>query len=291
LFAHAIHSLGRRRNGPFVPVDCGTLPDQLTENELFGHRRGAYTDAHSDQKGLAAIADGGTLFLDEIDALSPAGQAKLLRFLQEGTYRALGSERIARADVRVIAATNRPIEDAVRQRQFRNDLYFRINVLRLTLPPLRERRSDIAVLAQSFLEKEVCDGAGPRTFSIPALRHLATHSWPGNVRELRNTVQRAVVGCKGRQILPEHISLAVGADQRGKDIPVGVSFRSAKQLAVERFEQSYIEELLQRFQGNITRAAREAGKERRAFGRLVKKYRIGYPTSGNVLDDREVGPS
>src|SRR5258706_1620353 len=291
LFAHAIHSLGRRRDGPFIPLDCGTLPEHLAKNELFGHRRGAYTDAHADQKGLAAMADGGTLFLDEIDALSPASQSKILRFLQECTYRALGSDRIARADIRIIAATNRPIEEAVRQRQFRNDLYFRINVLRLTLPPLRERRSDISILAQHFLEAECSDGSEPRILSVPAARRLETYSWPGNVRELRNNLQRAVVCCRGRQILPAHISLEAEAERQEAAGTVSVSFRSAKQLAIEKFEQSYIEKLLLRFQGNITQAAREAGKERRAFGRLVKKYGIGCPRSRSDSEDQGAGHS
>jgi DNA-binding NtrC family response regulator len=177
--------------------------------------------------------------------------------------------------VRIIGATNRPIEEAVRDRQFRNDLYFRINVLRLTLPPLRERRSDIAVLARHFLENEFGDVRKPKILSLSALQRLEAHSWPGNVRELHNTMQRALLRCHGREILPEHISLANGAAGEDKKPPAAVNFRSAKQLAIEQFEQSYIESLLLRFQGNITRAAREAGKERRAFGRLVKKYGIG----------------
>src|SRR5262249_2178753 len=154
LFAHAIHSRSDRRNGPFIPLDCGVLPEQLAESELFGHCRGAFTDAHTETKGLVALADGGTLFLDEIDALSLTNQAKLLRFLQEGSFRPLGAERFRRANVRVIAATNQTIEECVRQRQFRSDLYFRINVLRLNLPSLRERHGDVALLARYFLSEE-----------------------------------------------------------------------------------------------------------------------------------------
>jgi len=275
LFAHAVHSLSRRRDGPFVPLDCGTLPDQLAENELFGHRRGAYTDAHIDQKGLAAIADRGTLFLDEIDALSPANQSKVLRFLQEGTYRALGSGCIMRSDIRMIAATNRPIEKLVQEKQFRSDLYFRINVLRLDLPPLRARRGDVSILARHFLEAEYAPGAEAKTIAPAALRKLERYRWPGNVRELLNAVQRAMVCCSGNQILPEHIVLPGFAVEADMAEQVESGFRSAKQSVIERFERAYVEDLMVRFKGNVTKAAREAGKERRAFGRLIKKYGLG----------------
>jgi DNA-binding NtrC family response regulator len=279
LFAHAIHSLSRRCNGPFIPLDCGTLPEHLAENELFGHRRGAYTDAHADQKGLAAMADGGTLFLDEIDALSSANQAKFLRFLQEGAYRALGSDRITRSNIRIIAATNRPIEEAVRQRQFRNDLYFRINVLRLNLPALRQRRGDISLLARHFLASEFLDR--PVMFSPAALRKLENYHWPGNVRELLNAVQRAAVCCSSPQVLPKHIVFGAGPEDHEPAADGPSTLRAAKQAMIESFEKSYVEELLARFQGSVTRAAREAGKERRAFGRLVKKYGISAAPGHN----------
>jgi DNA-binding NtrC family response regulator len=284
LFAHAIHSLTNRRNGPFIPLDCGTLPEQLAENELFGHRRGAFTDAHADQKGLAGMADGGTLFLDEIDALSLVNQSKLLRFLQEGTYRSLGSDRFSSADVRVITASNRSLEECVEQRQFRRDLYFRLNVLRLHLPPLRERHSDVSLLATRFLQEECAAGKSEQKFfSRLALRKLESHNWPGNVRELLNTVQRAYVSCPGAQIMPNHICFF---DEIGSSHKINFpakSFRSAKQDAIEIFERAYIQELIARHKGNVTQAAREAGKERRAFGRLLKKYGFNdYPSPGDV---------
>jgi DNA-binding NtrC family response regulator len=280
LFAHAIHSLTSRRNGPFIPLDCGTLPEQLAENELFGHRRGAFTDAHADQKGLAGMADGGTLFLDEIDALSLINQAKLLRFLQEGTYRSLGSDRFSSADVRVITATNGSLEECIEQRQFRRDLYFRLNVLRLHLPPLRERRNDVALLAAQFLQQECATSKSEQKFfSRLALRKLESHDWPGNVRELLNTVQRAFVSCPGAQIMPHHICFSDEMYSSRKLNSPAESFRSAKQNAIEMFERAYIRELIARHQGNVTRAAREAGKERRAFGRLVKKYGFNNPPS------------
>jgi len=275
LFAHAIHSLSHARKGPFIPVDCGALPDHLAENELFGHRRGAFTDAHSDQKGLAAMAEGGTLFLDEIDSLSLASQAKLLRFLQERHYRALGADCYTQANVRVIAATNRCIEQVVRRKEFRNDLYFRLSVLRLNLPSLRERRGDVSLLASHFLANECSNRR--KTLSPAALCKLENHTWPGNVRELFNTIQRAIVCAPGTQILPEHLffNLEVLDPIEPFDTPsTDKDLKSAKRQMIEQFERSYIEQLLAKNQGNVTRAAREAGKERRAFGKLVKKYGI-----------------
>lgn len=273
LFAHAIHALSKRKDGPFVPLDCASLPDQLAEDELFGHARGAFTDAHRDRRGLAAIADEGTLFLDELDALSLANQAKFLRFLQEGTYRALGADRFTEVKVRTIAATNSSIEEAVRQRQFRSDLYFRMNVLRLHLPPLRERRGDVSLLARHFLNTQ-CGPfqSEPKVFSLSALRKLESHEWPGNVRELLNTVQRAALCSTGHQILPEHITLSWPTQERPVT-EIG-PLRSAKHQVIEEFERDYIARLLAEHGGNITHAARAAGKERRAFGRLAKKYGI-----------------
>lgn len=275
LFAHAVHSLSQRHGGPFIPVDCGSLPEQLTENELFGHCRGAFTDAHSEQKGLVGMANGGTLFLDEVDALSAANQAKLLRFLQEGTYRRLGADSFTRSNARIVAATNRNIEQCVEQKVFRADLYFRLNVLRLELPALRQRQGDVSLLAHHFLDS---DWRGAQTegkfFAPAALRKLESYHWPGNARELLNTVQRAAVCAGGRQIRAEDILLS--AQRNGQETSGnGGTFQAAKQQTIEKFERSYVEELLTRHRGNITQAAREAGKERRAFGRLIKKYGIG----------------
>jgi two-component system, NtrC family, response regulator GlrR len=285
LFAHAMHSLGKRRDGPFIPVDCTTLPEQIAENELFGHRRGAYTDAHADQKGLAAMAEGGTLFLDEIDALSLANQAKLLRFMQEGSYRALGAERFSRANARVIAATNQPIEDHVRNGRFRADLYFRINVLRLQLTPLRERHGDISLLARYLLENE-CDGSerGRKTFTPAALRKLESYHWPGNIRELFNVVQRAFLRSDGCQILPTDIEIDSGLTRMESQQERLGTLQNAKRRVIESFERSYVEELLKRHNGNVTRAALEAGKDRRAFGRLAKKY--GLQSNGVEFEAR-----
>jgi two-component system, NtrC family, response regulator GlrR len=270
LCARAIHHLSRRRSFPFIPVECGTLPDHLAENELFGHARGAYTDAHADQKGLVGMAQGGTLFLDEIDALPLATQAKLLRFLQEGTYRPLGSERFLQAGIRIVAASNRDLRSMVREKQLRADLYFRLSVLELRLPALRERREDIVILARHFLESAArTAGDRPKSLSPGAQRALEAYDWPGNVRELANVIARAVVFSSGREILSSHLLLHGSLE--GAEGPAG-TFREARRQAVETFERFYVTNMLSRHGGNITHAARESGKERRAFGRLVKKY-------------------
>jgi two-component system, NtrC family, response regulator GlrR len=277
LCARALHHLSRRQNHPFIAVDCGAVPDTLFENELFGHVRGAFTDAHRAHKGLVAMADGGTLFLDEIDALSIAAQAKLLRFLQEHTFRALGSDRHDRADVRVMAATNRDLDACVREKQLRADLYFRLNVLRLHLPPLRERPGDIPLLAQSVLNENRQSACGPSSFSAAALGVLIAHDWPGNVRELINVVQRAMVACDGRVVQPAHISIDGDRHQAStaSEASTGVAdFKTARRAALDAFERRYVEDLLRKHHGNVTRAARDARQDRRAFGRFIKKHQI-----------------
>ena len=272
LCAQAIHNLGPRHSGAFVPVECGAVPEHLVENELFGHVRGAFTDAHSDQKGLAAMADRGTLFLDEIDSLPLGAQAKLLRFIQEGTYRALGSQKLIRADVRLIAATNQDLKECVRSGRFRSDLYFRLNVLALQLPPLRERREDIPALANHFLALvEASTGRSRKRFSPAALRMLRNYDWPGNVRELLNVVQRAFAFCSESSILPDHLGLGSSRTEVDTD---GGNFRQARSRVIENFEKRYLEEMLRRHRGNVTHAALEAGKDRRVFGRLMKKYKV-----------------
>jgi len=276
LCARAIHHLSKRRNFPFIPVACGAIPDHLFENELFGHSRGAFTDAAGDQKGLAAIAEAGTLFLDDIDALSLAAQAKLLRFLEDHSYKPLGAERFVRANVKVISATNHDLESAVRDGSFRSDLYFRLNVLQLHLPPLRERCGDISVLAHHFL-KSLCASTNgqQKSFSPSALYKLQGYDWPGNVRELFNVIQRAIVFSDGTQILPSHLSIPLSA---GKPPMPEASFREGRSKVIEAYERKYVGELLARCNGNITRAARQAGKDRRALGRLVKKLNINPRT-------------
>jgi DNA-binding NtrC family response regulator len=274
--ARAIHHLSKRRSFPFIPVDCAAFPDHLFENEMFGHARGAFTDAHRDQKGLIALAEGGTLFLDEIDSLSPAAQAKLLRFMQEQSYRPLGSDHFVRADVTVLAATNRDLEHLMREQRFRSDLYFRLNVLRLHMLPLRERRGDIVVLAQHFLDTLCAQHGGLRKTLAPAtISKLAARHWEGNVRELSNTIQRAFVYAEGEQILPAHITGAGGDEAAPGERD---SFREARARAIAAFEREYLLAALRQYKGNITQAARYAGKDRRVFGRMVKRYKIDRTT-------------
>lgn len=268
LCAQAIHALSVRHAGPFIPVECGALPENLVENELFGHMRGAFTDAHCDQKGLAAMADGGTLFLDEIDSLPLAAQAKLLRFIQEGTYRPLGSQKFLRADLRLIAAANRDLEQCVRDGQFRSDLFFRLNVLPLHLPALRQRRGDIATLARHFLSLLAPSEQPEKKLSRAALRALESYEWPGNVRELYNTLQRAVAFSQNAPVLPIHLGLPVAPGMEKS------SFQKARLSVIENFEKGFLEEMLRKSHGNVTRAAVAAGKDRRVFGRLMKRYNI-----------------
>lgn len=275
LFARLLHLLSPRRRNPFIPVECGAIPEHLFENEVFGHVRGAFTDAHSEQKGCAGLAQGGTLFLDEIDCLSLASQAKLLRLIQEGKYRPLGAEEFRETDVRIVAASNCEIAKLVEKKQFRQDLYFRLDVLRVHLPPLRERRGDISLLAQHFAES-LCEANGIRKkiLSPASMRKLENHHWPGNVRELYNTIQRAVLTAQGSEIACLQIDLRQG--QSGAVEEMG-TFQSAKSAAIQRFEREFVQQLLERHCGNITRAALEAQKDRRAFGRLAKKYGLKTP--------------
>ena len=218
------------------------------------------------------MATGGTLFLDEIDSLSFPSQAKLLRLLQEGTYRALGSPRFESANVRIIAASNENLEASVREKRFRSDLYFRLNVVTLHMPPLRERRGDILLLAQHFLKSLSTRGDSTlKVLSPAAARKLESYHWPGNVRELYNVMQRAFVLSTASRIHPSDIQLLMTHD--GSEQPVH-SFRQARAAALAVFEKEYVEKMLSKHAGNITHAALEAQKERRAFGRLVKKHRI-----------------
>jgi len=276
LCARALHQLSHRSRHPFVCVDCGAIPDHLFENEMFGHERGAFTDAHHSQRGLVAIAEGGTLFLDEVDSLSLSSQAKLLRFLEDSTYKPLGAEKFFRADVRIVAATNRNLERAVDESMFRRDLFFRINVLQIHVMPLRDRRGDIEPLAQHFLELCCMEMGGVRkVLTNASLELLRSLEWPGNVRELYNVIRRAVVFSEGHQILPFHLLPAPETMCAKGAMP---RFREARAAALTTFEHRYVEDLLRKNDGNVTRAAREAGTERRTFGRLVKRHKLNPST-------------
>lgn len=270
--AHAMHYLSRRAGKPFVPVNCGAIPQDLFESEMYGHERGAFTGAHCSHSGLIAGAEGGTLFLDEIECLSLACQVKLLRFLQDQTYYPVGSSKSHKANVWVLAAANVDLPAVAKSGQFREDLYYRLGAVQLHLPPLRERKQDIPPLATHFLKLHGArHGTAERTFSPRALSALCAHAWPGNVRELENAVLNAIVFADGVQIEPEDLPVPQAAVAEGAALG---SFQRSKAEAIERFERRYIAELLEMHGGNVTRAARAAEKERRAFGRLVKKYEI-----------------
>jgi DNA-binding NtrC family response regulator len=270
LCARAVHHLSRRGHKPLIPVNCGAIPVDLLENELFGHETGAYTSASSHQGGLVGEADGGTLFLDEIDCLPLAAQVKLLRFLQDKSYRPLGSPRYLSADVRLIAATNVDLDLAVKRGAMRMDLYYRLNILSVHLPPLRERREDIPALARHFASKYATEfRKPPMTLSVNAMRKLLVHPWPGNVRELEHVIERAVALTSGTAISDSDVLL-----ERSEGASCAASFREAKAQAVVEFEKNYIRGLLVASQGNITKAAQQAHKNRRAFWELVRKHQI-----------------
>ena len=270
LFARAIHYHSARRVKPFVPINCGALPDHLFENELFGHAKGAFTDASSEERGLLAEAEGGTLFLDEIDSLSPSAQVKLLRFLQDREYRPLGSSKSRVADVRILAATNADLKELVQSKRFREDLFYRLNILSLFLPPLRERVSDIPILANRFVSTYGIE-FHKKVFHLSpcALRKLLAYHWPGNVRELEGVIQRSVVLSSFPVLRQEDIQLSVDYLE---EISKGESYRDVKIRTIFQFERTYLSDLLVKHQGNITRAAETAGMKRQALQRLLRKY-------------------
>lgn len=276
LFARALHYLGPRRGKPFVPVNCGALPDTLIENELFGHVSGAYTGARGPMEGVIAQADGGTLFFDEVHCLSPKGQATLLRFAQDRYYRPLGaSTPPRRADVRLVAATNQCLWDCVCDGRFREDLYYRLNVGFVRLPPLRERKQDIVALVNNIIAK-LCTryGAGPRRFDAPSLAWLSAQPWKGNVRELENAVQRAFMLSDDFVIRVDPRSVDLSTDGMVTKTNIEPRFKEARQRALHEFESDYVRRMLVMASGNVTEAARLGGKDRRVFGRLIKKYGI-----------------
>jgi len=276
LAARAIHYRGARRDRPFVPVNCGALPDALIENELFGHRRGAFTDARDDKPGLVELARGGTLFLDEVDALTPKAQVTLLRFLQDQHFRPLGGRREEQADVRIVTASNRALEGLVEAGAFRLDLLYRLKLLHLTLPPLRARREDIALLAEHFVVQGAARYRKPALPIDPGtLAWFQRYPWPGNIRELENLIQREFLLAEGSHIavpVPP-IALAAAAAEEAPSSPL-LNYRQAKRRAIDEFESRFLSELIGQAQGNISAAARISGTERRHLGRLIKKHGI-----------------
>jgi two-component system, NtrC family, response regulator GlrR len=270
LAARAIHYLSARTSGPFVPVNCGAIPLDLVENELFGHERGAFTGALGHKTGLIREADRGTIFLDEVDSLPLLAQVKLLRFLESKEYRALGSSKSLTADVRIIAASNANLDEALRTGRLRQDLYHRLNVVPLVLPPLGDRPGDILLLAQHFLRRYTSEfNKQSMSFSPETMRDLCLYHWPGNVRELQHVVERAVLLCDGRIIDSRHLLLG-----DAQETAIQGSFQELKAQVVSQFEQSYIRSLLSAYRGNITRAAKAAKKECRTFRALIRKHKI-----------------
>jgi len=269
LLARAIHYQSARKSKPFIPVNCGALPDDLFENELFAHVKGAYTNASTNEKGLIAEAEGGTLLLDEVDALSPAAQIKLLRFLQSGEYRPLGSSRAVVADVRTIAATNTDLGRSVELKLFREDLHYRLNVLSLSIPALRDRGNDVLELVAHFLSvyAKEHERLTPQ-LSEGARQKLLNYTWPGNVRELEGVIQRAIVLRDTSVLTANDLDLPQFSDRNQSQLEL---FRLEKSLAIGQFERDFVARMLAIHGGNISRAAKAAGKDRRSFQRLGGK--------------------
>ena len=292
VFARAIHQASGRAKGPFVVVNCGALPENLIESELFGHVRGSFTGAMKDKRGLFEEAHGGTIFLDEIGEMPVSAQVRLLRVLQSGEVRRVGSNDARIVDVRVIAATNADLKTAIADGRFREDLFYRLHVIGIELPPLRERREDVPMLAMHFLRKASQKAGKPQvsTFADDALRALLGWSWPGNVRELENVIERAVVLCRGGEItaqdLPEQMFAparprVVGADGGAEGSAEGEGkqpspYKEAREHSTAEFERSYVSALLRLTGGNMATAARIAGLDRSNFRKVVVRSGVDF---------------
>ena len=273
LVARTIHNSSPRHDAPFVVVNCAAIPDTLLEDELFGHVRGAFTDASRDREGLLAAAHTGTLFLDEIGEMPLPLQAKLLRVLQSQEFRRIGDDQDRRVDVRIITATNRDLDQLVASGSFRQDLYYRINVFPMHLPPLRERPEDIPLLVHHFVHKYRGRLGKPiENVSAPALARFAAYEFPGNVRELENKVHQAMVVATGATIEAEDVALPARA--LGPRVDVERPFRELKQEAIDAFETAYLTELLRVHRGNLAQAARAAGMDRKNLWALVERHAL-----------------
>jgi PAS domain S-box-containing protein len=273
LIARAVHSLSDRNRGPFIALNCAALPDSLLESELFGYRKGAFTDAKFDKKGRVDLAHGGTLFLDEIGDISSAFQAKLLRFLQDHTYEPLGSQRQYMSDVRVIAATNKNLSQQVKEGLFRDDLFFRLHVVKIELPPLRSRLEDIPLLIESFIRRfNAIQNKTITSFSQDALSIMMGYDYPGNIRELENIIEYAFILCDGTRILPQH--LPVWLTGQGNDLKSG---RFDPQIELKRLETSLIMKTLIQHDNNCEETARSLGIHKTTLYRKLKKLGIPAP--------------
>jgi DNA-binding NtrC family response regulator len=280
LYARQVHEQSARARHPLVPVNCGALPPELFENELFGHVSGAFTGARARSTGLVAEAENGTLFLDEVDALPLANQVKLLRLVQQKEYRVLGESRPRKANVRFIAATNTNLLSEVKAGRFRADLFFRLRVLPLEVPPLKDRPEDIPVLFEHFLTRYTAEyGKSPVRFTRRALDYLLDYEWPGNIRELENCVRYVLCTHAGSTVdaqdLPLLLEFGGAPEVPEQTAPLSSEpLKAAKQRLVSAFERAYVEKKLNEHDGNIAAAARASGKHRREFFELMRRYGI-----------------
>jgi two-component system, NtrC family, response regulator GlrR len=286
LAARVVHYEGSRSGGPFIPINCGAIPDALLESELFGYKQGAFTDAKTSAPGILLLAHGGTLFLDEVDSLSARAQVALLRFLQDRVIRPLGSGAERKVDVRIVAATNQNLMGLVEKRLFRHDLYYRLNVMHVELPPLRERDADVELFAAHLLRQFAARYGSPvPQLDEPSRMWLRSHSWPGNVRELENLIESEFLLAEGESPLrlsflcpcrtpPGSYDLADEGDDAQVDHGKGPSwnYRRAKAQLLEEFDRTFLDRLMRFAGGNVALAARTSGKERRELGRLLRKY-------------------
>lgn len=269
--ARALHYSSARAAKPFLPVNCGAIPIDLFESELYGHRRGAFTGAVNGHQGLIAEAEGGTLFLDEVETLTMASQVKLLRFLQDHVYYPVGSATPKQANVWILASTNIELPLKIQDGTFREDLYYRLAVISLALPPLRQRNGDIRLLAEHFWKMySARAGREYEPLSAMMMDALGGYDWPGNVRELQNVIQQLAIS-ESESVTPEDLSIPCG-QHRATESPT--TFAKRKAGVIADFEKRYLTELLRAHGGNVTHAAQDAGKDRRALGRLIKKHRI-----------------
>jgi DNA-binding NtrC family response regulator len=277
LAARAIHSLSPRKNRSFVPVNCPTLPEQILESELFGYKKGAFTHATQNKIGLFQEAHGGSIFLDEIGDIGPAVQAKLLRVLQEKEIKPLGDTRSISVDVRIIASTNQDLKEKIQKGLFREDLFYRLNVLPLKLPPLGERRSDIPLIANHFLEKHCAKlGKPPKTISPELMAQLLDRRWEGNVREMENIIMRGILFSRAEEIQPRDVGIEESMQTTASpfNTPLPPLYRDAKEETLRSFNTQYIGRLLTQRDGNVTQAAQMCGLERQALQQIMRRYGI-----------------
>jgi DNA-binding NtrC family response regulator len=277
LVARAVHEASPRRNGPFVAVNCAALPESLLESELFGHEKGAFTSAAGQRKGRFELANGGTIFLDEIGEIPLAMQAKLLRVLQERRFERVGGAQTVEVDVRVVAATNRDLLRLAKDGKFREDLYYRLNVVKIDLPPLHERPEDISLLAAHFVRKFSRPGMPPKIISPEAMEALLQHRWPGNIRELENAIERACVTSRDETIKAENLPIEILKPSRPRyQLPVDLSRPLTDQLAelTAAFEERYLRRALKRTRSHIGRTARLTGLSRRTITDKIALYQI-----------------